>query len=289
MTRRQFLATTALAAASFGCATPKNARTASEELCVMTYNLRFASDTPPNAWAQRRPAMAALLREARPDVIGTQEGVYRQLKDLAADLPEFDWIGLGRDGGSRGEFMAVFFRRDRLEPLAYDHFWLSDTPEVIASSTWGNTNKRMLTWVRFRDRVTGKEFEFWNTHLDHALQPAREKAATLIRARIAQVPASRPLLLVGDFNAEAKRNPVYEMLTRDAGLIDTWYTAGSRSNEDVNTFNGFAPAVRGGERIDWILARPGTTTRHTEVLTRAPGGQVPSDHFPVVSWLRPAD
>ena len=26
-------------------------------LCVMTYNLRFASATPPNAWPQRRPLM----------------------------------------------------------------------------------------------------------------------------------------------------------------------------------------------------------------------------------------
>jgi hypothetical protein len=34
---------------------PTNASPAS--LCVMTYNLRFASPNPPNAWPQRRPLM----------------------------------------------------------------------------------------------------------------------------------------------------------------------------------------------------------------------------------------
>src|SRR5687768_17566799 len=88
-------------------------------LDVMTFNLRYASPVPPNSWPQRRPVMRELIRKHAPDVIGTQEGVYAQLRDLAADLPEYDWIGLGRDGGSRSEFMAVFYRKDRLEPLEF--------------------------------------------------------------------------------------------------------------------------------------------------------------------------
>lgn len=93
-----------------------------------------------------------MIKKQAPDLIGTQEGVYAQLKDIATDLPAYEWIGLGRDGGSRGEFMAVFYRKDRFEPLKYDHFWLSDTPSVVASTTWGDTNRRMVTWFRFKDR-----------------------------------------------------------------------------------------------------------------------------------------
>ena len=103
----------------------------------MTYNLKFASTNPPNAWPVRRPLMREVIRQIAPDVIGTQEGLYEQLKDIAADLPEYDWIGLGREGGSRGEFMAVFYRKARFEPLAFDHFWLSGTPEVIGSEYVG--------------------------------------------------------------------------------------------------------------------------------------------------------
>src|SRR5262245_7953389 len=88
---------------------PTIASAATSNLCVMTYNLRYASATPPNAWQQRRPLMRELIQQLSPDVMGTQEGLYQQLKDLASELPDYDWIGLGRDGGSRGEFMAVFY------------------------------------------------------------------------------------------------------------------------------------------------------------------------------------
>lgn len=262
---------------------------AAEEYLVMSYNLRFASTTPPNAWQDRRPAVRALLEKYTPDLIGTQEGVYAQLKDIAADLPAYDWIGLGRDGGSRGEFMAVFYRRDRFEPLEFDHFWLSDTPEVVGSSTWGNTNRRMVTWVRFLDRRTGRQFHFWNTHLDHALQPAREKGAELIRRRIEAIPAahaSLPLLLVGDFNAVAGANKAYDILLADGFLKDTWTIASERRNAEYNTFNGFETPRKEGKRIDWILARGSVDVRASEIVTYTHDGRIPSDHFPVVAWVR---
>src|SRR5687768_5268874 len=132
------------------------------KLCVMTFNLRYASDKQPHAWPTRRPIMAECIRNSSPDLIGTQEGLFQQLKDIAADLPAYSWIGLGRDGGSRGEFMAVFYKKDRFEPLEFDHFWLSDTPTVMGSTTWGNTNRRMVTWVRFKDLQTNKQFYFFN-------------------------------------------------------------------------------------------------------------------------------
>jgi endonuclease/exonuclease/phosphatase family metal-dependent hydrolase len=259
------------------------------ELTVVAYNLRYASSRPPNAWPDRRPLVKEVLQQIQPDIMGTQEGVWEQLKDVHRDLPDYDWIGLGRDGGSRGEFMAIFYRRDRFDPLEYDHFWLSDTPEVIASSTWGNTNKRMVTWVRFKDRTTGREFYFWNTHFDHALQPAREKAAALVRQRIEALNTTLPVLLVGDFNAPAAANPAFNILVEDDFLRDTWALAGQRMNADFNTFNGFGQARRNGQRIDWILLRGQAEVRNAEIVTFAKDGQYPSDHFPVVARLTLVD
>jgi endonuclease/exonuclease/phosphatase family metal-dependent hydrolase len=217
--------------------------------------------------------------------MGTQEGVYFQLRELASDLPEYDWIGTGRDGGSRGEFMAIFYRRERFEPLAYDHFWLSDTPEVIGSSTWGNPNRRMVTSVHFRDRRTGKEFHLWNTHLDHALQPAREKGAALIQKRLAKLPPSDRVILMGDFNAVATRNTVYDALTKDIGFTDTWFAAAQRKNETLNSFNGFGKSTFNSARIDWILCRGEAEIPWSEVADLTPGGRQPSDHFPVFTRM----
>lgn len=255
-------------------------------LRVMTFNLRFASAEPPHAWPERRAVMSHLIAREAPDVIGTQEGLYAQLRDVATDLPAYDWIGLGREGGSRGEFMSVFFRRDKFEPVAFDHFWLSDTPDVIGSKTWGNRIRRMLTWVRFRERATGREFEFWNTHLDHESEAAREKAAALIAERLARVDAHVPLLLVGDFNCLAGASAPYATLTQKAGLTDAWLAAARRTNDGLNTFHGYEPPKRAGERIDWILARRPSAVSEAAILDYAEQGQTPSDHFPVTATVR---
>jgi len=255
-------------------------------LTVMTYNLKYASSTPPNAWPQRRPLMGELIEKLAPDVLGTQEGLYGQLQDLAADLPSFQWIGLGRDGGSRGEFMAVFYRTARLEPLAFDHFWLSDTPSVIGSKTWGPTLARMVTWVKFRDRQTKREFMFVNTHFDHQVQAAREKSAQLIRERIATFDAKLPVLLVGDFNSAAGRNKAYGILTDDKFFTDTWTTARERVNEGFGTFNAFRAVPKDGARIDWILSRGEVAADRIEIVPFSRDGQFPSDHCPVVAKLR---
>jgi len=255
-------------------------------LRVMAYNVRYASNQPPNAWPERRPAMKRLLDQEAPDLIGTQEGVYSQVRDLAADLPDYEWIGLGREGGSRGEFMAVFYRRDRFEPLAFDHFWLSDTPVVAGSTSWGNRLPRMVTWVRFRDRTSGRVFEFWNTHFDHQSEPARQRSAALLRDRIAAVDPSLPVVLVGDFNAVAGASHAHAVLTAGAGLADTWNLAKQRKNEDMNSSNGFREGRRESRRIDWVLARPPVAVDQTEIVIYAENGVPPSDHYPVTATLR---
>lgn len=251
----------------------------------MTYNLRYAGATPPNSWAERRPVMKVLLSEYLPDIMGTQEGVFSQLQDLASDRRNYDWIGLGRDGGSRGEFMAIFYRRERFEVMEYDHFWLSDTPDVMGSTSWGNTNRRMVTWARFLDRRNRREFYFWNTHLDHQIQPAREKGAALILERMAKLKPELPLILVGDFNAVARANKAYDILVGDGGLSDSWYAAKQRNNEDANSFNNFGELGREGKRIDWILTRGNVDVRLSEVVTMRQNGQWPSDHCPVAAWV----
>lgn len=257
-------------------------------LTVMSYNLRFASPTPPDAWPDRRPLMRHLLIEQAPDVIGTQEGIYSQLKDLAADLPAYDWIGLGRDGGSKGELMAVFYRKARLEPLAFDHFWLSDTPETMGSKTWGTRHARMVTWVKFQDRETGRSFFIVNTHFDHQVQEAREKAAKLMRERVTGFDPALAVIVTGDFNAPGGKgkNKCYDMLTDDGFFADTWNTAKERHGDGLNTFNGFKAVGREGIRIDWILTRGAVATDRIEIVTYSRDGKFPSDHCPVVAKLR---
>ena len=258
------------------------------ELRVMTFNLKYASEDGEHRWSERRGILKNAVFSHDPDILGTQEGLYEQLKDIQQDLPQYNWIGLGRAGGSKGEFMAIFYKSARFEPLAYDHFWLSDTPEVIGSRTWGHENRRMVTWVRFRDKETNREFYHWNTHFDHRVQQAREKSADLVMRRLREIEPRRPVVVTGDFNA-AQDSVVHDtMVARGEGglyLRDAWDEASVREGAQVGTGHGWRGPGESTRRIDWILVSPEFRCGPATVVTYEEAGQFPSDHFPVVCDL----
>jgi endonuclease/exonuclease/phosphatase family metal-dependent hydrolase len=262
------------------------AAAAGGELKVMTFNLRYASSAGPTAWDHRRPLVRDVIRLRQPDLLGTQEGLAPQLAELHADLPGYRRIGQGREGDNRGEHMAIFILADRFDVLAAGDFWLSETPEIPASRSWGNTLPRMATWARLRDRKTRRELVLFNTHLDHQSQPSRERAADLLRARLDALPAELPVLLVGDFNAVAGANPVHARLLAQGFLTDLFRSAPIRRNAELDTYNGFLPARREGRHIDWILGRGPWIPLEAEVVDFSRDGRFPSDHFPVVVRLR---
>ena len=257
-----------------------------EPIKVMTFNIRYANAFGANAWPKRRAGVVEVIREQKPVIIGTQEGLHHQLLYMDKELAEYKWIGVGREGGKRGEFMAIFYRSDRLKPLEEKHFWLSDTPKVVGSASWGNTVKRMVTWVRFLDRKTHKEFYFWNTHFDHRSQPSREKSALLINKRVAALQTKLPVILVGDFNAIAQSNKAYHTLTKDGGFQDSFTTAKEKVNAGWNTFNSFQKTKQSKRRIDWVLTKGPLKVTRTEIVLFNKFKQLPSDHQPVTAWLQ---
>lgn len=263
-----------------------NGKDSETNLHVMTFNLRYMndSDPSPHTWEERRSTVRQVIRMEQADIIGTQEAVYQQVKDLAADLPNYDWIGQGREGGSKGEFMAIFYNEKRFTPLEYDHFWLSDTPNVVGSTTWGNSIPRMVTWVKFLDNKSNKEFYFVNTHFDHISEEAREKSAALISEKATEFDPELPVLLTGDFNAGPDSAP-YNILIEKGGFVDTFTAADERVNEELGTFNGYNDPTGGGadNRIDWILSKGDVTTKTSKIIDYQKNGQYPSDHYPVLS------
>lgn len=253
-----------------------------DSLHLMSFNLRFAASTMPNSWSQRRSVMAELLNRELPTVLGTQEGLSQQLQDIDHDLPpQYDWIGIGREGGNRGEFTAIFYDTYRLSLRESGQFWLSDTPEVIGSATWGNDVPRMATWARFKDRRTGKEFFTVNTHFDNKSENASQRSAGLLRARINRFGTGLPVLLLGDFNDPAGNAPSYDILVTKGGMTDSWPSATRRLTPLYATYHGYRRIRPNGNRIDWILTKGAVTANSAAIDTFAKNGQFPSDHFPI--------
>lgn len=253
-------------------------------LKVMTFNLRTPNARDGHPWEIRRPIVKQLVHEEAPSIIGTQEGTIAVLREMQADLPEYDWIGEGRDGGLEGEFMAVFYKTAHFKPIEHGHFWLSDTPDIAASTSWGNRIPRMATWVKFENIANGRLFYFMNTHLDHQSEEARLESARLIVNHMTKYDADLPIILTGDFNAPIA-GEVYQVFINQGQMKNAVHEAMERRNDQIGTFHGY----RGEDRaetsriIDWILYSGDMTVSESETITYSSGGQYPSDHFPVAA------
>lgn len=271
------------------------------DLRLLTANLRYENheDTGPRAWSQRIANVVKAIRSEQPDLIGIQEALHGQAADLWASLPDYELHGVGRDDGKRaGEYAAILYRRDRFEadPAKSGTFWLSATPDVPGSKTWGNTIPRETAWLTLTDRQSGQKFLAYCTHWDHQNQPSREHAAMLIAEHIdAHAPPGTPVVLLGDFNSN-ESNPAIRYLTGHAvtlagkrtpawphGLVDT-FEALHASARDRTTLHFWANSKQGSRKVDHILVSQGA-----QILSAAiRDGDKPmvSDHFPVSAHVR---
>jgi endonuclease/exonuclease/phosphatase family metal-dependent hydrolase len=166
----------------------------------------------------------------------------------------------------------------------WDQVWLSDTPKVMGSATWGNSVTRIVTWAELHDTVTGRDFVHINSHFDHQSENARVRSARVVRDLAAE--AGLPVVFTADVNAAAESSAPYDTLVTEGGLQDTWLAADQQLTPYAGTFPGYEPPDPNGTRIDWILATPGVEVRSAAINTWTRDGRFPSDHAPVQALLK---
>lgn len=259
---------------------------------VMSFNIRYGTaNDGENRWERRRDLLMGVIRDAQADLIGLQEALDFQIDEILAAVPGYAAIGVGRDDGARkGEYAAILVRTDRFRVADAGTFWFSDTPEVVASKSWGNTITRICTWARLVDR-DGRVLWHFNVHLDHQSQPSRERSTELLLQRIdarRRLLPVEPAIVTGDFNV-GEDNPAITRLTRGTGsprFVDT-FRVRHPDAADVNTFTGFTFGRVTGAKIDYVLAEPGTTVLEAAIVRTAAENRYPSDHFPVTARILP--
>lgn len=280
------------------------------DLTVMTFNIRYGTARDgENSWPLRRELVFGVIAGHAPDIVGVQEALRFQLDEIREELPAYAETGVGRDDGrTAGEYSAILYRRDRFSALEGGTFWLSETPEVPGSMTWGNRIPRICTWVRLRERAGvgpgggGRTFYVFNVHLDHQSEDSRRRSAEMLAARIAgRDHPSDAVIVTGDFNC-GEQSAAIRLLTGAGvsqgvrapegwrGLIDAFRAVNPPVGGE-GTFHAFTGATD-GERIDHILVGAGSGHADTvevigaEIDRRGRGGRWPSDHFPVVAKIR---
>lgn len=260
-------------------------------LGVMSFNIRHGrGDDGAHVWPNRRQIVIDLLRTADTPLIGLQEVLDFQLREIATALPQYRVIGVGReDGVAAGEFAPLLVDTTRFTVLAEGTFWFSETPEVPGSMHWGNRITRISSWAWLHDRRAGDTLRLYNVHWDHESQPSRERSAALLRARVAtDANADDGVLVTGDFNA-GEDNAAFRALVADSArpsLRDS-YRLHHPNASVVGTFNGFTGDST-GDKIDAVLIGDGWIVDAATIDRRSMSGLWPSDHFPVTARLRRA-
>lgn len=262
---------------------------AQKTINVVTFNIRYdnAKDAP-NDWPNRREKVAAQILFHEADIIGIQEGLHNQVKELEIRLPGYSFTGSARDDGKeKGEYSCIFYNTNRLELLASQTFWLSETPAIAGSKSWDAAITRIVTWAKFRDRQTKKVFYAFNTHFDHMGRVARRESAKILLKAVDSIAGKTPSLITGDFNAKPTDEPLV-IITDSSNplkLTDSKTLSATGHYGPIGTFNGFGTKEESNDPIDYIFLKGHWKVWQHATLSQTWDGRFSSDHFPVFARL----
>lgn len=256
---------------------------------VLSYNIRY--DNPgdgDNQWKFRKDYAAGLIRFYDADIIGTQEVLNNQLIDLTNCLPEYSYVGVGReDGKTKGEYAAIFYKKDRFNVINSGNFWLSEDMNAVGKKGWDAACERVATWAILQDKESGKRFFFLNTHLDHMGEVARHEGAMLVLKEVELLSKGLPSIVTGDFNAVPSDEPI-KVLINPADkrhLTHTRDVATIKYGPDY-TFHDFGRIPKNERQfIDYIFAKGNIKVLRHGILTDSNYNLYPSDHHPVLTTI----
>lgn len=253
---------------------------------AMTFNIRYDNTMDElNPWNIRKEWVVELLEKYDADVVGLQEALHHQLEYIAEELPQYDWVGVGRDDGEmEGEYVPILYKKAHFDLLEHNHFWLSKSPEEAGSKSWGAL-RRMVTWAKLKDKRNGEVFFVFNTHFDHYSKKARRKSANLLLEYLSNITQGDFSIVMGDFNALPHTKPYQELAEN---LLDTHHLSIDLRRGSIFTFHGFgSQKIDLYRTIDYVFltdSKKMDVLKHTVIIDDWEG-KYPSDHYPVMATM----
>jgi endonuclease/exonuclease/phosphatase family metal-dependent hydrolase len=249
---------------------------------VITFNIRY--DNPTDgifSWENRKDMVFWVIDKYDPDILCLQEVLKSQMDELEAFLSDYRWSGAGRnDGIEKGEYVPIFFKKDRFVLVDEGRFWLSESPDVPGSMGWDAACTRMVSWVKLNEARSGNEYFVFNTHFDHIGEEARMNSARLLTDSILSIAGPGPVIITGDLNADPESGTVNILLQL---FSDSRLEAEVSETASGTTFIGFPADMSQGKIIDYIFLGKNFSIKEYEIISVNAGGYYPSDHLPV--WV----
>ena len=254
----------------------------------MSFNIRngYANDKE-NRWALRKELVYKVIQDYAPDVLGLQEVNHKQLGELKKQFPNYGFLGVASDGGTKGQYSSILYLKSRLKLVDSGNFWISETPEKVSKS-WRSAHIRICTWVRLQELKTSKELVVYNTHLDDGSGKAREKGAEMIMKHLHGQKLKDAFIVMGDFNAAEESKAIAQVKGTGAFVnavypkaVDPFRVLNPEA-KNVGTYHGFS-GKDSGAKIDYIFVPKSAQVLEASILKTNKNGRYPSDHFPVTT------
>lgn len=261
---------------------------AQDELNIMTFNIRYDTWTDTlNSWQFRKNKVASQILFHQSHIVGVQEALSNQMKDLQKLLENYQYVGVGREGNDKGEYSAIFYDVKRIKLLQSKTFWHSEQPEAVGKKGWDAALPRIVTWAKFRDKKTRKAFYVFNTHYDNKGIAAKRESSRLLLQKVKEIAGKAPCLITGDFNSFPADEPI--TILRDINnpdhFIDTKIMSLNPHFGPDGTFNEFKSGEIGDEPIDYIFLKNKVEVLRHGTLSESWKGKYSSDHFPVLATV----
>ena len=268
-------------------------------LKIMSFNLDQACGSD----ASKQSKIFNKIMEEIPDLLGVQEETPAWEKYLTGKLAAEGYVRVGEYRATQPshayygyrEASAIYYNVDRFVLVDSGTFWLSPTPDVEGSVATGWDSSalfpRVCTWVILKDKLSGFEFAYFNSHFSYEAAKLRNESAKLILSRIEE--AGIPAFFSGDLNfASNEETDTYAAITEK--MEDSRIEAPETMNG--NTFHnyGYAAGESYGDGkcktvpIDYIFATKGDFTALTfkilsETGSKGNSADYYSDHFAIVA------
>ena len=249
---------------------------------IVSFNIRCPwVDDGINSLPHRLGAILEKLDSEKPDVVCFQEVIERTAVFFEKHAPEYIVLYCGRQKKYDGEGLMTLIRKETVQLMATDFFWLSPTPYVPASRFEEQSVCPRVTQALLL-RIRGEETPFWvyNNHLDHISDQARILGIRQVLARVTedQVRCAAPVFILGDFNAKPDSETIrYCDSFEEFPLVNITKDLGT-------TFHAFGKKTAdNGAQIDYIYTDCATAEKSytVEKWTDEQDGVFLSDHYPI--------
>ena len=275
----------------------------STELSAMTFNVRnkevfeTSTSTDPEftKWDNRKNAIAAMIADVQPDLLGVQEPSKSQLNEMKNLLAGYTWEGYVPNSALANIYeMAktallngIFYRTDAFDKVSSGQWYYgSSDGSHDRQDTGSNLFRRFYQWAKLTHKKSGKTVWLFNTHFptngDDSDGSLRIECMNKLVNKVKELTAEDDVVYVtGDFNCAYSNALGQSVLSGAQDYLfdartetedrDNWQSLNSWTN---HTLNGLAS-------IDHVFYRNVKPLQYRTIVTDKYGVEYLSDHFPV--------